>query len=150
MAQSLTKIYIHITFSTKNRQALIDNEIKNKLFDYLGGICKMLECNPLQVGGHKDHVHIVCILSKKITLIKLIEEIKKSSSKWIKTTDKKYQHFYWQDGYGAFSVSPKQTDIVVDYIKNQEEHHKKISFQDELRAFLKQYGVDYDERYIWE
>lgn len=150
MSQSLSKVYIHITFSTKDRQYLIDKNIKESLFQYLGGVCKGLQCNPVQVGGFTDHVHILCLLSRKIAQMDLLEELKKQSSKWIKTQGNQYSNFYWQDGYGLFSVNPTQVNIVVDYIKNQEEHHKTISFQDELRAFLKKYKVEYDERYVWK
>lgn len=150
MGQSLSKIYIHITFSTKHRYPFIDNDIKDRLFDYLGGICKELECHPVQIGEHQDHVHILCLLSKKVALVQLIEAIKKGSSKWIKGIDTKYSKFYWQEGYGAFSVSPKQTDKVTTYIMNQEEHHKRQAFQDELRTFLNQYKIEYDERYVWD
>lgn len=145
MAQSLSKVYIHITFSTKDRQYLIDEKIRESLFQYLGGVCKGLECNPVKVGGYTDHVHILCLLSRKIAQMNLLEELKKQSSKWIKTQGNAYSNFYWQDGYGVFSVNPTQIDMVVDYIKNQEEHHKTLSFQDELRVFLKKYN----ERYIW-
>jgi REP element-mobilizing transposase RayT len=150
MSQSLSKVYVHITFSTKKRQNLIDDNIKTQLFDYLGGICKGMECNPVQVGGCKNHVHILCLLSKKYTQIKLLEELKKQSSKWIKTKETKYHNFYWQDGYGIFSVNPSEVDVVANYIRNQEEHHRKKSFEEELRAFLKKYKVDYDERYLWD
>ncbi len=150
MAQSLSKVYVHITFSTKNRRDLIDENISSSLFEYLGGTCKRFECNPVQVGGHSNHVHILCLLSKKIAQMKLLEELKKSSSKWIKTKGDNYSDFYWQDGYGIFSVNPSEIEVVVQYIKNQKEHHKKISFEDELRAFLKKYKVDYDEKYIWD
>lgn len=150
MPQSLNKIYIHIVFSTKNREPNISEDIKEELFNYLGGICKSLECNPLQVGGCKDHVHILCLLSKKITLIQLIEKLKSSTSKWIKTKNKKFSNFYWQSGYGAFSVNPTEIDVVKNYIQNQEEHHKIKSFQDEYRAFLKKYDVKYSEEYVWD
>ncbi|MDR3339302.1 MAG: IS200/IS605 family transposase [Candidatus Symbiothrix sp.] len=150
MPQSLSKVYVHITFSTKKRLPLIDEFINERLWEYLGGICKGLECNPIQIGGHHDHVHILCLLSKKITQIKLLEEIKKQSSKWIKTIDSKYHKFYWQDGYGIFSVNPSEIEIVVNYIKNQAEHHQKRNFQDELLAFLKKYNMEYDERYLWD
>jgi len=149
MAQSLSKVYVHITFSTKDRQQLIDENIRESLFKYLGGVCKGLECNPVQVGGHANHVHILCLLSRKVAQMDLLEELKKQSSKWIKMQADSYSNFYWQDGYGIFSVNPTQVDVVVKYIKNQEEHHKRVSFQDELRAFLKKYNVDFDERYIW-
>ena len=150
MPQSLAKIYVHITFSTKHRQPLIDDPIKPELFAYLGGVCQALECHPVQVGGHDDHVHVLCILSKKIALMDLLEEIKKRSSKWIKTKGASYESFYWQDGYGAFSVNPAQIDVVVRYIENQAEHHRKRDFKDEFRAFLKKYRVEYDERYVWD
>ena len=150
MSQSLAYNYLHITFSTRKRELLIKDSIKEELFNYLGGICKQMECNPIRVGGHKDHVHILCLLSKKIALVSLMEELKKSSSKWIKSKGDNFTNFYWQTGYGAFSVSPKQTDIVVEYINNQETHHKKTTFQEEYRAFLKEYGVEYDERYVWD
>ncbi len=150
MPQSLSKVYVHITFSTKNRQCLIDDNIKNFLFDYLGGICKGMDCNPLKVGGHHDHIHVICMLSRKIAQMTLLEELKKQSSKWIKTKGQTYSAFYWQNGYGIFSINPTETDLVVDYIMNQEEHHKKVSFQDEYRAFLNKYKVEYDERYVWD
>lgn len=149
MAQSLSKVYVHITFSTKDRQNLIDQNLKESLYQYIGGVCRGLECNPVQVGGHTDHVHILCLLSRKISQMELLEEIKKQSSKWVKTRGNEFSNFYWQDGYGIFSVNPTQINVVIEYIKNQEMHHKTVSFQDELRAFLKKYKVEYDEQYIW-
>ncbi len=150
MPQSLSKVYVHITFSTKNRENRIDNKIENPLFEYIGGICKQMECNPIKVGGHQNHVHILCLLSRKVAQMTLLENVKKSSSKWVKTQGDEYSDFYWQDGYGIFSVNPTEIDVVEEYIKNQKEHHKKKSFQDEFRAFLKKYNVDYDERYVWD
>ena len=150
MSQSLSKVYVHIVFSTKNHQNLIDDKIESSLYEYLGGICKDLECYPIQVGGYKNHVHILCLLSRKIAQMKLLEELKKGSSKWIKTKGENYKNFYWQDGYGIFSVNPSEVDVAKNYIKNQKEHHKNISFKDELRAFFKKYNVEYDERYVWD
>ncbi len=150
MPQSLSKVYVHITFSTKNREEMIDESIQSKLFAYLGGICKGLECNPVRVGGTTDHVHILCTLSRKISQAKLIEEIKKESSKWMKKQGERYHHFYWQHGYGIFSVNPIKIEVVVDYINNQKEHHRTKTFREELQAFLKKYHVDYDERYVWD
>lgn len=150
MSQSLSKVYVHITFSTKNRQVLIDENIRNSLFEYLGGICREQECFPVIVGGCREHVHILCLLSRKITQMTLLEELKRQSSKWVKTKGQQYNKFYWQDGYGIFSVNPSELEVVVKYIVNQEEHHKKVTFQEEFRAFLKKYHVDYDERYIWD
>ncbi|PZX53422.1 REP element-mobilizing transposase RayT [Algoriphagus ratkowskyi] len=149
MGQSLVKNYVHIIFSTKNRQPYIIQEYEDELFKYLGGVCKAHECTPIQVGGHLDHVHILCLLSKRMTIADLLEEVKTDSSKWMKKRANELRDFYWQDGYGAFSVNPSQVDTVTDYIKNQREHHQRKSFQDEYRAFLKKYKVDYDERYVW-
>jgi len=150
MPQSLSKVCVHIVFSTKNRYPFIDNEIEQELWAYLGGICKALACNPIRVGGYSDHVHICCLLSRKITQVKLLEEIKKESSKWIKTKGRQYEKFYWQDGYGIFSVNSSEIERVVEYIKNQREHHEKRIFKDELIAFLKKYNAEYDERYLWD
>ncbi|MEO8514801.1 MAG: IS200/IS605 family transposase [Ignavibacteria bacterium] len=150
MGQSLVKNYLHIVFSTKHREHLIKPPYEEELHAYLGGICKELECHPIKVGGYTDHVHILCMLSKKIALMKLLEEVKSHSSKWMKIKDVSLNNFYWQDGYGAFSVNPAQVDKVISYIENQHEHHRKKTFQDEYRSFLKKYNVEYDERYVWD
>jgi len=150
MPQSLSKVYVHITFGTKYRLKLIDDTIKDALFEYIGGICKGLECYPLQVGGYLDHIHVLCTLSRKIAQMTLLEEMKKQSSKWIKTRGQTYADFYWQDGYAIFSVNPAETDVVVKYILNQEKHHNKTSFQDEYRALLNKYEIEFDERYVWD
>jgi REP element-mobilizing transposase RayT len=150
MGQSLVKNYLHIVFSTKYRQNLILPPVEEELHNYLGGTCKKLECPPLIVGGYTDHIHILCMLSKKIALMKLVEEIKSSSSKWAKSKAPEYANFYWQDGYGAFSVNPGHVERVISYIKNQKEHHRKKTFQDEYRKILHQYNVEYDERYVWD
>ena len=150
MGQSLVKNYIHIIFSTKYRQQLIKPPYEEELHAYLGGICKKLECQPIKIGGYTDHVHVLCMLSKKIPLMKLLEEVKSHSSKWMKTKDLTLKNFYWQDGYGAFSVNPAEVEKVISYIENQHEHHREKTFQDEYRAFLKKYNVEYDERYVWD
>jgi REP element-mobilizing transposase RayT len=147
MAQSLSKTYLHITFGTKNRHPFIDDAIQQELWTYLGGIYKALNCNPIRVGGYRDHIHICCLMSKTITQSQLVKSIKTESSKWMKT--KGYEKFYWQDGYSIFSVNPSEIDRVVDYIEGQREHHRHKTFQEELLAFLNKYGVDYDERYLW-
>ena len=150
MGQSLVKNYIHIVFSTKHRQPLIQLLVEAELHSYLGGICNKLDCQVLKVGGYTDHVHILCMLSKKITLIKLLEELKSHSSKWIKTKGETYQGFYWQDGYGAFSVNPSEVETVINYIANQHKHHKTKTFKEEYLAFLNKYKVEYDERFVWD
>ena len=150
MSQSLVKNYLHIVFSTKHREPTILPSIEPELHSYMGGICKNLECYPVIVGGYIDHIHILCMLSKKIPLIKLLAELKAHSSKWVKTKGQKFSNFYWQDGYGAFSVNPYDLDIVKTYIERQHEHHQRKTFQEEYRGFLKKYEVEYDERYVWD
>ena len=150
MGQSLVKNYVHLVFSTKYRQPLIQPPVEEELHRYLGGICNRLGCQVIIVGGYTDHIHILCMLSKKIALMKLMEELKSHSSKWIKTKGPGYENFYWQDGYGAFSVNPAEIDRVISYIANQHAHHDRKTFQDEYRAFLKKYKVEYDEKYVWE
>ena len=150
MSQSLVRLSTHITFSTKYRQPLIDTGIETELHAYLGGVCNVMDCIPIKVGGYTDHIHILCFLSKKVALMDLLEEVKKRSSKWIKTKGEAYQNFYWQNGYGAFSVNSSELDVVIRYIENQHTHHQKKTFQDEYRGFLKKYNVEYDERYVWD
>jgi REP element-mobilizing transposase RayT len=150
MGQSLVKNYVHLVFSTKYRQHLIYPPYEEELHSYLGGICKNLECHPIKIGGYTNHVHILCMLSTKIALMKLLEEVKSHSSKWFKTKHESLKNFYWQDGYGAFSVNPSQVDIVIAYIANQHKHHDKKTFEVEYRTFLKKYKVEYDERYVWD
>jgi REP element-mobilizing transposase RayT len=150
MSHSLAKIYLHIVFSTKHRLALIDERIENELHAYLGGICNKHECYPVKIGGYWDHVHLLCLLSKKISVINLIENLKSSSSGWIKKQNVDYENFYWQSGYGAFSVGLSDVGRVKTYIENQHEHHKTITFQDEFRELLRSHHIDYDERYVWD
>ncbi len=150
MGQSLVKNYIHIVFSTKYRQKIIHPPYDLSLYSYMGGICNNLESQVIKIGGYTDHVHILCMLSKKIALAKLLEELKSHSSKWMKTQDESLKNFYWQDGYGAFSVNPSEVDTVIAYIENQHDHHSKKNFQEEYRVFLEKYKVDYDERYVWD
>lgn len=150
MGQSLVKNYIHLVFSTKYREPLIHPPIEQELHAYLGGLCKEFDCPVFAVGGYTDHIHMLFMLSKKRTLMEVVQKIKGNSSKWIKNRFPDLQHFYWQDGYGAFSVNPKEVDVVVNYIRNQHEHHREKAFKQEYRAFLKQYDVPYDERYVWD
>lgn len=150
MGQSLVKNYLHITFSTKHRKPDIIPSVESELHRYVGGICRRMQCYPVIVGGYIDHLHILCQLSKKIALATLLREVKAHSSAWMKEQDEKLKKFYWQNGYGAFSVNPHQIDVVRSYIQRQHQHHKSKTFQDEFRAFLKKYQVEYDERYVWD
>jgi len=150
MPQSLSMNLIHLIYSTKNRHACLTPPIRSKLFAYQSGIFREWESPALVIGGDSDHVHALFMLSKRYALCQIIEEVKKGSSKWIKTQDREYTGFYWQSGYGAFSVSQSHVPRVRQYIEQQEEHHRKVSFQDEFRLFLKRYKIEYDERYVWD
>lgn len=149
MSQSLAKNYIHLTFSTKYREHSLCKDDLPELFSYISGILSNIHCTPIIVGGVTDHIHILCVLSKNIMLSKMVEQVKTGSSKWIKTKGDFYVGFHWQDGYGGFSVSQSKVETVRKYIMNQAEHHRKMTFQDELIVFLKEYDVEYDERYLW-
>ena len=137
MSQSLSKLYTHIVFHTKHNQDLIKANVENELFAYLGGILKANKCVPIAINGIENHIHILCIQSKKIALDDLLEELKRNSSRWIKTKGTHYADFAWQGGYGGFSVSQSKVDVVKRYIENQKEHHKTETFKDEYIRFLK-------------
>ena len=150
MPQSLASVLFHIVFSTKDHWTFVDKKIAPDLHAYLAKTCNELKCPAIQVGGVEDHVHILCRFGRTITIADLLEEIKKRSSKWIKTQGLGYQKFYWQKGYGVFSISEPSIDAVRRYIQNQQEHHRVTTFKDEYRAFLKKYNMEYDERYVWD
>jgi putative transposase len=149
MSQSLSKIYVHITFHVKNNIIKIRNEEKTELYAYIGSIIKDNGSVPIIINGISDHVHILCVMSKNISLAKLVEEIKRHSSRWIKTKDSHYLQFAWQRGYGGFSVSPSIHEKTKLYIEDQEEHHKKVTYKEELIKLFEEYGIDYDENYLW-
>jgi putative transposase len=148
MSQSFVQIYVHFVFHTKNNLQLIRPETEVELYSYLGGILKNYKSNPLQIGGTSDHIHILCTLPKTMAPADLLEEVKKSSSKWIKTKGERYHNFYWQDGYGGFSVSNSGVEAVKKYILTQKEHHQKLSATDEYKNLLDEYGILYEERYL--
>lgn len=148
MAQSLAKNYLHIVFSTKNRENTMRKEDLAEIFSYIAGIIKNCDCNSLSVGGTTNHIHILCTLNKNLALSKLVATIKANSSKWLHLKHSYYRGFAWQDGYGAFSVSQSQIEKTRVYIANQEEHHKKNDARMELLSLLKAYKIEYDERYI--
>ena len=147
MAQSLTSLLAHIVFSTKNRITYLDDEINHELYLYIAKILQNHNCQSLRIGGTEDHIHILCVMAKNLSIGKIVEEIKIGSSKWIKTKGLKYKEFYWQPGYGAFSVSSSHRNIVCDYINNQKQHHQKITFIDEFYSLLKKYNIEIDNRY---
>jgi len=146
MAQSLAQIFVHIIYHVHDVK--IRREHLDELWAYTAGIARGLQSKVTIVGGEPDHIHILCTLPRNITVSDFMEEIKKNSSKWLKSKDTYYHDFYWQRGYGIFSVSQSKVDIVNNYISNQEEHHKKMTFQDEYIQWLKEYNIDYDERYV--
>jgi putative transposase len=150
MPQSLSKLIVHIIFSTKNREPWLDANVRPRMHAYLATICRDLGAEFVHVGGVSDHVHIVTMLPRTLSQAQLIEHIKKTSSKWIKALDTRYRGFFWQRGYCAFSVSPIQLDSVLDYVNKQQEHHSTRTFQEEYRELLRKHGVDFDERYVWD
>ena len=150
MGQSLSQIYVHLVFSTKNRTAYLRPEIREALGGYMAGILKTLDGHLLSFGAVSDHVHLLYSHPKGLSPVEVIGKIKANSSRWVKRRGETYAGFQWQAGYGAFSVSASRVGAVRQYIHNQEEHHRVQSFQDELRRFLQEYGIDFDERYVWE
>jgi putative transposase len=149
MGQSLSKLYVHIVFHIKSNRVKIRKQEQESLYAYMGSVIKSNDSIPILINGVEDHVHILCVMSKNIALAKLVEEIKRHSSRWIKTLDPYYKDFAWQGGYAGFSVSQSIHDRTKQYIANQEEHHKKKSFKEEITALLKEYGLEYDDKYFW-
>jgi putative transposase len=150
MSQSLVKNLVHLVYSTKHRAPLIPKEHQERLYAYQAGIFKQWESPALIIGGVADHVQALFGLSKNHPLKKLVEEVKKGSSKWMKTDGPRNPRFTWQAGYAAFSVSQSSVEAVEHYIKEQEEHHRKMTFQDELRTLFNRHGIAFDERYVWD
>jgi putative transposase len=150
MPQSLSKVILHIIFSTKDREPWLDSDVRPRMHAYLATICRDLGAELSHVGGVTDHVHVVTTLPRTLSQAQLVEEIKKTSSKWIKAIDARYRGFFWQRGYGAFSVSPSQLEAVLQYVDAQQEHHRTRTFQKEYRGLLRRHRVDFDERYIWD
>jgi putative transposase len=151
MPQSLAQIYIHVVFSTKNRQPFLnDRAFCERTHAYLKGICDNQGSPSLRIGGVDDHVHLLCRLSKTLDIATLVRELKRDSSKWVKDENPRLADFHWQQGYGAFSVSPSHVGPLDKYIINQEDHHCRETFQDEFRRLCKKYGIEIDERYVWD
>jgi len=150
MAHSLSKLYVHLIFSTKYRLPLLLDSFRSRFHDYLGGILRELEVPAIEMNSEPDHVHILFVQSRTMCLAEIVQEVKRSSSIWLKKVDSSLENFYWQKGYGAFSVSESLLEQIQIYIRNQREHHRKISYQEEYRDWLHQYRIEYDERYVWE
>ncbi len=147
---SYVSSYFHCIFSTKERRKLITPPLRERLWPFLGGIARQNKMTALIIGGVEDHVHILLSLPATMPISKAMQLIKGGSSKWIHETFPEQRLFAWQEKYGAFSVSVSQLEIITDYIKNQEEHHRTKSFQEEFLALLKKHRIEYDERYLWD
>ena len=151
MPQSLSRIYLHIIFSTKNRERLLtDLDLRKSLHAYVGATMKQLDCTPVEIGGVEDHLHILCLFPRTRSVAEVVKETKRVSTNWLQEQAVELRDFHWQAGYGVFSVSQSNVDGVVEYIRRQEEHHRKQTFQDEYRAFLRKHAVEFDERYVWD
>lgn len=150
MPQSLVKNLLHIVFSTKNREDLIFPDIEAELFRYFHGIVENYDSKLVIAGGTSNHVHLLISLAKTIDVSTLVGHLKRDSSTWIKTKNPKFKKFYWQKGFGAFSIGQSQVESVVIYIRKQKEHHQTHDFKDEYRQLLEKYGVEYDEKYVWD
>ncbi len=146
---SYVSAYFHCVFSTKERRRLITPGLRERLWPYLGGIARENEMKALEIGGVEDHVHILLSLPSTLSIAKALQLIKGGSSKWVHETFPEHRLFAWQEKYGAFSVSVSQLETTIQYIKNQEEHHRKMTFQEEFLALLKKHRIEYDERYLW-
>ena len=150
MSQSLSSVLVHLVFSTKNREPFITPKIEAELHPYMATIFREAKSPSLAIDGATDHVHILFSLARVVTIADIVEEVKTSTSKWIKTKGREFSDFHWQRGYGAFSIGQSNVASLKSYIERQKEHHKRVTFQDEYRKFLKAYGINYDEKYVWE
>ena len=150
MAHTFTNLLTHIIFSTKDRMPSLEPDFKVRLFSYIGGIFRELGAIPLLINGPTDHVHILVVLPARVAASEILNKVKANSSGWVHKTFPDRRTFAWQAGYAAFSVSPSQKEVVLEYIANQEEHHREISFKEEFVSFLKKHEIAYDEKYLWE
>ena len=150
MPQSLARLHIHLVFSTKNRELLITDAIRDSLHAYMATVLQNLGCVPVLINSVEDHIHLLLDLGRTVAVSQAVEDVKKSSSKWIKSQVAEFAGFAWQSGYGAFAVSESNVDAVHEYIANQREHHRKKSFQEEYRQFLERHRITFDERYVWD
>ena len=150
MPQSLSELYVHLAFSTKHREPILLAPLRVHMHPYLATVLTNSGSPAIRVGGTSEHVHALFRLSKNRSLAETVEEIKTSSSKWIKTQGRALANFHWQNGYAGFSVGPAEVEKVAEYIDQQERHHRVVSFQDEYRKLLQSYGIECDERYVWD
>jgi REP element-mobilizing transposase RayT len=151
MPQSLARVVLHIAFSTKHRAPFLRNiTIRKNLHAYIAVVLQGIDCEPILINGTEDHIHILCNFSRTITIASLIETVKTAPSKWMKAQGPEYEDFFWQSGYGVFSVSQSKVEQARDYIANQDEHHRHRSFQEEFRELCGKHGIELDEHYVWD
>ena len=150
MPQSLARLHIHLVFSTKNRERIITDDVRSPLHAYMATVLQNLGCAPVLINSVEDHAHLLFDLARTVSISQVVEEVKKSSSKWIKTQGQEFAGFAWQAGYGAFAVSESNVGTVRTYIANQREHHRTKTFQEEYRVFLERHNVTFDESYVWD
>jgi putative transposase len=150
MPSTHTNLLYHVIFSTKCRIPLITNNLQDELYRYIGGIIRAEGGVSLEIGGISDHVHLLVKFKPAISVSEMLGRIKANSSKWANENKMKLRKFGWQEGYGAFSVSESQINPIVKYIRSQEVHHRKQTFQEEYVALLKKHGIEYDEKYLWD
>lgn len=150
MPQSLARLHIHLVFSTKNRERIITDDVRSPLHAYMATVLQNLGCAPVLINSVEDHAHLLFDLTRTVSISQVVEDVKKSSSKWIKNQGPEFAGFAWQAGYGAFAVSESNVETVRAYIANQREHHRTKTFQEEYRAFLERHNVAFDERYVWD
>ena len=150
MPQSLAKILVHLVFSTKNREPVLTEPVRAPLCAYASAVLRDLDSHVVAINAWRDHVHILFTLSKNRSLAQVVMEVKRATSKWIKTQGPEFAKFHWQSGYGAFSIGQSGVDEVKTYIANQAGHHRVKSFEEEFRSLLKRYEIEFDERYVWD
>lgn len=150
MPQSLARLHVHLVFSTKGRRPVIDDEVREGLHGYMAVVLRNMGCPAVLINSVEDHVHVLFELARTVSVSEAVEEVKKSSSKWIKTQGDRFAGFAWQAGYGAFAVSRSNVEVVREYIARQREHHRTVGFQEEYREFLRRHEVEFDERYVWD
>lgn len=151
MPQALSTVYLHLVFSTKDRRPFLrDRDVREAMHAFLGAVSKQMDCPPILIGGVEDHVHLLARFARTISQADWVKELKRVSSGWIKERGREYADFKWQGGYAVFSVSQSNVETVKEYIARQDENHKKIGFQDELRALLRRHNAEWDEKYLWD
>lgn len=150
MPQSLAKIYVHLIFSTKNRERAVPDDLRPGLHAYMGGVLRDLGCTAVEINTEPDHAHVLFLLSRTESLSNIVRQVKTGSTHWLQDKQPALRHFHWQNGYGAFSVSQSTLQEVREYVRGQRDHHRVMTFQEEFRKFLTRYEIEFDERYVWD